>query len=433
MTIIFSDDFEAGAGTWVENVSGVNTCGITTDAPVNGTHNVTANVDNTASAHSEFDHTHGASNIIYIKAYIKIGTALPTGNHRYAPLGIFGSIGGGYNMVGVRDQGGTSYWSIEIGNGGAREQTISAYTAAINTWYTVVFYWKKDAVNGEAKCWVNDTLIASVSGKNTAFDGDMDSCWVGDGDSNSNPAHQVYVDTVIIGDNAYDFFPWTDGFEAPETSLFERWTGLLQISGVSTLEVSATHPLEGIKSLHSLVPGAETTAMARTWIYPNVASLHARCYAYFTAFGDPSDGTQPFTRVTRIFGTASEDSIASAIIVNDGGTPKFGLHWRQDAGVLHYQIAAGAPLPQLNTWYSLETFGLVSANAGQARLIVDNIEYITITGIDNSAIGQVTGFDAGINRNSATQDAELWIDNVVLAQGRIGVPVIGQVLTCLWK
>ena len=113
------------------------------------------------------------------------------------------------------------------------------------------------------------------------------------------------------------------------------------------------------------------------------------------------------------------DSIACFAIVNDNGSPKFGLHYRDGNHVLHY-AKIDSPLPQLNTWYDIEIKGVMSSTAGEAHLYLNGVEVITVTGMDNHLMGSMNDVLFGQHRSSGSVTSEVYLDALVVSKSPIG-------------
>ena len=168
--------------------------------------------------------------------------------------------------------------------------------------------------------------------------------------------------------------------------------------------------------MHSIDYGTNNYCVVEKTISAS-ATEYARCYVYFKSFSNPT-GEDPFTRIMKLCNSGG-DSIACFAIVNDNGSPKFGLHYRDGNHVLHY-AKIDSPLPALNTWYDIEIKGVMSSTVGEARLYLNGVEVITVTGMDNHLMGSMNDVLFGQHRTSGSVTSEVYLDALAVSKSPIG-------------
>jgi len=112
---------------------------------------------------------------LYVRAYFYVSTSGIAQNGDRICLMQLNAGGSNINVAyaGWRNVSGVVKWYLSIRNGSSLLYADSASTPALNTWYCVELHWKKDVVNGQGDMWINGAKTCSISGKNTAFYGDV--------------------------------------------------------------------------------------------------------------------------------------------------------------------------------------------------------------------------------------------------------------------
>jgi hypothetical protein len=164
-----------------------------------------------------------------------------------------------------------------------------------------------------------------------------------------------------------------------------------------------------------------------------VVTAYGSCSVYFVSFGDPiwtNDTSAQMTRVLRLPGSPSGNSIACVAISLVGGTPEWCLHYRDGDQVLHC-IPVASPLPKLDTWYTVVAGGFVDSAHGWSAIWVNGAMLVQETNLNNTAIGEVNEFLVGIpSANLNSQTAEVYIDNAqfstnsLITTNPISLPII---------
>ena len=192
------------------------------------------------------------------------------------------------------------------------------------------------------------------------------------------------------------------------------WTQ--QVISRGSLNISSSTVASGdVYSLHCTVnPGLTGGSAYVEKGFAPVDTAYGSCSVYFVSFGDPvwtNDTSAQMTRVLRLPGSPSGNSIACVAISLVDGIPEWCLHYRDGDQVLHC-IPVASPLPKLDTWYTVMAGGFVDSMHGWSAIWVNGAMLLKEASLNNSAVGQVNEFLVGLpSANLNSQAAEVYVDN----------------------
>ena len=159
-----------------------------------------------------------------------------------------------------------------------------------------------------------------------------------------------------------------------ETIDFSKWDATVINGGTGT--VVATAPYRGSYHAKFTVDGVAAPEYAYVRKdFPAQLVIYFRAYVQFLT--SPSNGfSQNF-----MFLEGSPVNIAWVYVYNDGGTLRWQIQYRTSVGYFYSYAASG---PALNTWYSVELYVKIDSVNGEYKLIVNGVQVISITGVDNA-------------------------------------------------
>jgi hypothetical protein len=208
-----------------------------------------------------------------------------------------------------------------------------------------------------------------------------------------------------------------DNFEG-EPDTFPLWSAIYEDSG-STVEIAINNYLQGENNLYSAATTSYGAAYLQKNLSPALTSLYTSSDVYVTSFGtlNASNNEDPFIRVLKLTGNNAQNSIACVAMVEVDGVFYWGLHWRDGAEVLHYEASTWEI--ELNTPYSTEIKGTVSATVGTSILWVNGYQVITKTGLINNGIGNMYQVRSGLQGDIVSGTASAYMDNVTISTSYI--------------
>jgi len=161
-------------------------------------------------------------------------------------------------FAGWRKTGGLIKWTIAVRHGTGWVDAYSASRPSLNRWYCVELYWKKDSVNGLSKLWVDGTMVCSVSGKNTAYVGDVNRVDFGLAQLFSCGVTKVYGDCWATSTTYIDPEPVVKSFAVQPTPFSPNGDGVKDTTAIkATFNVVVNWNLQVRTS---------TSVVLRTWI-----------------------------------------------------------------------------------------------------------------------------------------------------------------------
>lgn len=201
-TVIFTEGFESN--DWLNWTTTSRTTGeltnIVTTEPHHGTYEADFICDGSSTnEEARANKTITAAAELYVRAYVKILTNLPSANTQYELIHFRGTAQ--LSCVYARNTAGTMYWRI-LWKAGATTNTTS-YTPgpALDTWYCVVLYTKVAASpNGEYRLWVDGNALIAETGKDSDDYGNITSVRVGEVLSTGQTAHTNRMDCIVFAD-----------------------------------------------------------------------------------------------------------------------------------------------------------------------------------------------------------------------------------------
>lgn len=194
--------------------------------------------------------THAGISTIYVRAYMKYVTiGQPDNNDRFFNI-ICRGTGGNYMCeAGVINVSGTKRFKLITRNGtGYASSTDSTIAVQTGQWYCFEMYWKQDAVNGEAKLYIDGVELCSASGLDSTAYGAVTKVDFGFGSIIDCASCEAYFDCVVVADTYI-------GPETTTQTYTRTWTtdALLKKLGITkTLDVDAVFQKQNIQKTFSL-------------------------------------------------------------------------------------------------------------------------------------------------------------------------------------
>jgi hypothetical protein len=108
---------------------------------------------------------------------------------------VFRTGGTGLAFAGWRMINGVVRWNLLIRNSQGWSSAYSAASPALSRWYNVELHWTRDSANGSAQLYVDGQMVCALSGKNTAFFGDINSVQFGIAEAVNCSSIAIYGDT----------------------------------------------------------------------------------------------------------------------------------------------------------------------------------------------------------------------------------------------
>ncbi len=202
---LFSDGFESGSfSAWTGTSYTSGESGIVTNtATYNGTYSAsfTSNGGRTTERSYAYKSITAQSEISALGYFYISKSGATSKNQKFqlialkAGSSIIAYAGWYRTASGLR-------WFISIRSGTSFLTAYSSSSPITGVWYSVELHWKKGTTNGSGELWVNGAKIASITGKNTAYFGDITQAGFGLPEINKCGSTAVYVDNVVI-DKAY--------------------------------------------------------------------------------------------------------------------------------------------------------------------------------------------------------------------------------------
>jgi hypothetical protein len=216
---------------------------------------------------------------------------------------------------------------------------------------------------------------------------------------------------------------FSDGFEPPETSAFENWSGSTTIR--TTLTVSPDRPFRGVNSA-KVVTSPPGGFYGDTHIDVDLVDCYAREYFQCDYLPDSVGDDNGYNVLT--FVSPETWAFMQTRLCFDGAN----YYWRifTNGGPLSANSAVFTAF--VDTWYCVEMHGkLNDAVNGIYEVWINGIPVITETGIDTSANSKVNHVYFGACELNTSELLNFYYDECVVADQYIGpdVPVYPARLT----
>ena len=204
-SLLFEDGFESGSfNAWdgTSRTSG-ESVSISTSREHHGNRSAYFSSNNGGGTERSYTYksVEGSSEL-YVRGYFYVSTSGTV--NRYDRFQLMTLRAGSTNVAYVgwyRTSSGLR-WFLSIRSGSS---TVTAYSSTIPStgqWYGVELHWMEDSTNGLGELWVNGVKVISLTGRNTAYYGDVTSVRYGLPELYSCSSTRVYLDCVKIG-NSY--------------------------------------------------------------------------------------------------------------------------------------------------------------------------------------------------------------------------------------
>jgi hypothetical protein len=389
---ILADGFEAGSpSTWTGTSV---TSGETATAVSSMAHHGFYSADFTSNGGGGTEKAYcfktvSSATELYARGYFYVSASGIAANDNRFYFLIFKAGGNPVAFAGWRMTGGVAKWNLLIRSGTGWVTAYSAASPALNKWYCVELHWKKDATSGLGELWVDGAKVCSLTGKNTAYYGDVDRVDFGLPEIVNCGSTTVYCDCVKLSNAYIGSEPvFTDGFESGS---FSAWTApgtSVTSDEIASVVNSMAH--HGTYSAKFTSNGNLSTerAYCYTTIAPQ-AELYARGY---------------FRVVTS--GVSANDNRFYFLIFKAGGNPVAFAGWRMTGGIVKWNLIIrdgtgwvtvySTTSPALNQWYCVELHWKKDAAAGLGELYVDGALACSIIGKNTTAYGNADRLEFGL-------------------------------------
>jgi len=425
---IFTDGFESGSfSAWTSTgiTSGETAAIVNTIA-----HHFTYSALFTSNGNGGFERAYcykavSSSTELYTRGYFYVSAYGIADNDDRFYLIIFRAGSNTAAFAGWRQTGGVVKWNLLIRDGTGWAGAYSTTSPSLNQWYCVELHWKKDGTNGIGELWINGLLVCSITGRNTAYYGDINRVDFGLAEIVNCGATTVYGDCCVISNTYIGPEPsatiFADGFESGS---FSSWTGTSITSG-ETAAVVNTMAHQGTYS--AMFTSNGNGGFERAYCYKAISSL-AELYA------------RGYFRVATS-GIADNDDRFYFLIFRAGSQPVAFAGWRQTGGIVRWNLlirdgtgwagAFSAVSPSLNQWYCVELHWVESASGGYGELWVNGVLVCSITGKNTAYYGDVNRVDFGLAEIVNCGATTVYGDCCAISRTYIGVASVSASLNFL--
>jgi hypothetical protein len=425
---IFADGFESGSfGAWtsIGITSGETATVVNTIA-----HHFTYSALFTSNGNGGFERAYcykavSSSTELYTRGYFYVSASGIADNDDRFYLIIFRAGSNPVAFAGWRQIGGIVRWNLLIRDGTGWAGAYSTTSPSLNQWYCIELHWKKDGTNGIGELWINGLLVCSITGKNTAYYGDINLVDFGLTEIVNCGATTVYGDCCVISNTYIGPEPsatiFADGFESGS---FSAWTSTSVTSG-ETATVVNTIAYQGTYS--AMFTSNGNGGFERTYCYKTISSLaelYARGYFRVATSGIADNDDRFYFLIFR----AGSQPVAFAGWRQTGGTVKWNLLIRDGTG---WAGAFSSASPSLNQWYCVELHWVESASGGYAELWVDGVLVCSVTGKNTAYYGDVNRVDFGLAEIVQCGATQVYVDCCVVANAHIGTTTTNSSLNLL--
>jgi hypothetical protein len=204
---------------------------------------------------------------------------------------------------------------------------------------------------------------------------------------------------------------FSDGFEPPETSSFQNWSGIVKSPGC-TVEIQNSVVYAGTAAEHSILIAGQTYAFIYANLVSAVSSAFGSCYIYVRS-GPSVNGDTCF-----LFGLSSAPQVSQVGVglIYTGGA----LRWWMDCEDSSILDIVNSTVVSLNQWYSVEVSTVVASGTGSSVFFLDGVQVGSETGLNNWRVGNIAGVFLGIGCSSGPPSAlEIYSDSVVVSTSYI--------------
>jgi len=171
----FSDGFESGNfNKWTGTSAGSgDSTTVGTSQPHHGIYSARFTSDGAGSEYAYCYETISSSTELYVRGYFYVSRSgiVDNGDRFYFIVFRAGSNNVAY--AGWRKTGGVVKWTLLIKSGTTSVVAYSTASPSLNRWYSIELHWKKDSTNGLGELWVDGTRVCAITGKNTAYYGNL--------------------------------------------------------------------------------------------------------------------------------------------------------------------------------------------------------------------------------------------------------------------
>jgi hypothetical protein len=173
---VFEDGFESGSfSAWTgTGVSAGETATVVTAMAHHGTYSAKFASNGGGSSGIAYCYkTVPSATELYARGYFRVtASGIADESDRFFFL-VFKAGTEKVAFAGWRRIGGVVKWCLIIRHGSGWVYTVSTASPALNQWYCVELHWRKDAATGLGELYVNGVLACIITGKNTAYYGDV--------------------------------------------------------------------------------------------------------------------------------------------------------------------------------------------------------------------------------------------------------------------
>jgi hypothetical protein len=415
-TTMFTDSFESGSfSTWTgTSVTSGETLSVVNTMAHHGTYSAKFSSNGNLGTERAYSYkTITSSAELYAQGYFRIASSGISANDNRFYFIIFRAGGSPVAFAGWRMTSGVAKWTLLIRHGTSWLSVFSASSPSLNQWYSVELHWKKDTVAGLGELWIDGVLVCSVSGRNTAYYGDVNRLDFGLAEIVNCGATTVYGDCANVSRSYVGPEPsatiFEDGFESGS---FGNWAGKSNTAGETATVVNA-RAKQGVYSGMFTSNGGGGTE--RSYCYKTVGSfaeLYASGYFYVSASGIAANDNRFYFIIFK----AGTQSVAFAGWRMTGGVVKWTLLIRHGTS---WASVFSANSPSLNHWYSVELHWKNDASAGSGELWVDGGLVCSASGKNTANYGNANRVDFGLPEIVNCAATAVYGDSCVISKARI--------------
>jgi hypothetical protein len=158
---------------------------------------------------------------------------------------------------------------------------------------------------------------------------------------------------------------------------------------------------------------------ANEWVYKTLGSAQPILFGrlYFRTANETGENEQDRAAIIRFSGTSESDTITALYIWTFSGVFQWRLYyWAGGIGNSH---SFSDPMAEVDKWYCIELKAVIDGSVGEYRVWFDDVEKVTLTGLDTTGKGDVAGVLVG-QRFLTGVAPTTYSDCVVVADAYIG-------------
>lgn len=201
---LFSDGFEAGNfNAWTSTVTSPGeTASINNNVRQEGRYSAIFKSNGEGGVENAYLYKSlpNPQNELSARGYVYISQSGIAANQDRCYFIIFRSGGSGLVFAGWRMINDVVRWNLLIRNGQGWVYAYSASSPALSRWYNIELHWSRDSVNGSAELYVDGQVVTTLSNKNTAGFGGVNSVQFG-------LAEAVNCADITLCGDAFQFGP----------------------------------------------------------------------------------------------------------------------------------------------------------------------------------------------------------------------------------